>query len=200
MLRIRAELDFLLNSLTFWADSSSSWAVLGRPWVVLALSWGHLGLVLGRLGAVLGTSWDVLGPSWAVLEPSWAVLWPSRSCLRRTWGKPWPSSSCPGPSWRCPGAVLARLGARPRGASSQDGSKMPRSLRIPAEFSPNPLLLRSSTPRFSLKGATTWVGPSTKDGGGGASPEASSIRRPRGYHGSRAFRIGSESVEIVEIS
>ena len=51
----------------------------------------------------------------------------------------------------------------------------PKSRQVLSKSSPNHFLLRSSSPRPSLKGTTTWVGSSPKDGGGGASPEASSI-------------------------
>ena len=54
-----------------------------------------------------------------------------------------------------------------------------------------------------LKGTTSWVGPSPKDGGGGASPEASSIRRPRGLprvQGVPDSLSNSSNLQVLQIS
>ena len=63
----------------------------------------------------------------------------------------------------------------------REATLCPKTFGILAQVSPNlpnPLLRRSSTPWPILNGKTTWVESSSKDGGGGASPEASSINAP----------------------
>ena len=136
----------------------------------------QFGSILGHLGPIFGPSWEILGPSlahlgplwrlsWAVLGPSWGHVAPSPSYLEGFLGylchlrapshlnRPFWTHL--GPSWSRLGPCLCMFG--PMWADFEAYFKPPRS------------------PCWDIFLAQSTHSPQVSKGGGGASPQASSI-------------------------